>query len=178
MDLVQSHISGLLNWRRAQAGNPTGTDIAYITANAASRVDAYYNPSAKHNVLMLIIGSNDIAVDLRSAAQVFADLKAYCLARKAVGWTIALATILPRLGLGDPANFNTTRGAVRASILGDASFYDALLDFGDTGTTMGADTAPNNATYYDSGKIHPTDAGYALLQLEAQLLVQGLVNQK
>lgn len=125
-----------------------------------AEVDATFQ-AGKTNTLIVFFGANDL---LDSSAATFkANLKAFCLARRAVGWKIVLLTVLPHTGNGvGGVSFNILRAAANTLIRGDTSFYDALADVGDTGTTMGADAAAVNATYYQDG-VHPTTAGHALL---------------
>jgi len=102
-----------------------------------------------------MIGSNGILNGSPDVAAVVARLKAYCLARRAVGYKIVMCTVLPN------GSITPLRASYNAAIRADASYYDALADF-DT-TEMGAsDTAYANATNYPDG-LHPSLAGYTII---------------
>lgn len=122
----------------------------------AAAVDALYNPNRKANILSILIGRNDLGVGTIPTTFV-ANLKAYCLARKAVGWKIVLLTVLPSTVSGFNAVRNTANGLIR----GDSSYYDVLADVA-TDTTIGCDSCAANTTYYADG-THPTNAGEALI---------------
>jgi lysophospholipase L1-like esterase len=134
-----------------------GNQISDLTARIAT-VDAQVNTARARNVLSVLIGHNDLVAGGESAATFVANLKTYCLARRAAGWNrIVLGTLLPSTVSG----FNATRDAVNTLIRADTSFYDYLADY-DTNPTIGADSAAANTTYYIDG-THPTTAGYGLM---------------
>jgi len=143
----------------------SGTGIVQIAARAAA-VDASFSaPSLTERLLFLFDGANDMGL---GAATLVADLKAYCLARKATspGLKIVIATLLPQTTSG----FNTFRDAVNPLIKADNSWYDAIADFAANGT-MGCDACAANTTYYSDGK-HPTAAGMPILGPIAQAAIQ------
>lgn len=146
-----------------------GNKIAELVANA-SVVDSYYSASRSKNILSVLIGANDLS-GAATAADFVADVKAYCLARRAVGWKILICTILPRQASGVP-NY-TKRNAANSLIVGDTSFYDAIAQF-DLVSGMGADGDEENATNYDAQKTHPTDTGFALLAPTWKTAVEAL----
>ncbi len=116
-------------------------------------------------------GRNDL--NSSTAAQHFANVKAYSLARRAQGWKIVLCTILPSTATG----FNVRRNAFNALVYGDNSFYDVLSDWA-ADPTMGPDSVcpdggPFNATYYIDG-THPTQAGFDILAPILQTAVLSL----
>jgi len=135
---------------------PQGANTAVagsILANVTSREstdNATLLPSPTRNVLVLLVGANDMN-DSGGAAGFEAALKAYCLAQKAAGWNkLVLLTLLPQTTAG----FNVFRDAVNALIVADSSFYDALVSL-DLDPHMGCDACAANTTYYQDG-IHPT----------------------
>jgi lysophospholipase L1-like esterase len=132
-------------------GRAAGTDGSLVGTTDATQL-----PGA-NNILVIMIGHNDLGSGVTPAQHV-AALKTYCLARRAAGWKVVVATITPTTLTGG----NTARNAANVLIRADASFYDALADTGNTATTIGADAAAANATYFYDG-IHPTQAGQALL---------------
>jgi hypothetical protein len=123
--------------------------------NRAATIDALYKASRRRNILSILIGRNDLDAD--APATFVANLKAYCLARRATGWKIVLKTILPSTESG----FNALRNTANALIVADTSFYDHLVRL-DQDTTIGQDSDASNLTYYSDG-THPTNAGCAII---------------
>lgn len=145
-----------------------GNQIAQLVSNATV-VDSYITSRPK-NILSVFIGANDLS-GATTAAQFVADLKSYCLARRAAGWLIVACTVLPRKASGVP-NY-TKRNAANALIVADTSFYDAICRF-DLVSGMGADGDEANATNYDAQETHPTNAGSALLMPTWKAAVESL----
>jgi len=159
--IVTSTLSPIKQGRTFAVSGSTMTDL---NSRAAS-VDATYVSGAK-NILFVGDGRNDMSTGL--ATTFVADLKAYCLARKAVGWKVVVATVLPSTLLG----FNTKRNAANVLIVADTSFYDALARF-DLDATMGPDAAASNTTYYSDG-THPTAAGHVILAPIAKAAIESV----
>lgn len=132
-----------------------GTTISNFVTDAAN-VDDYVNAS-RENCLVVWGGGNSLGGTMTEAAvlAVVAEMKAYCLARRAAGWDkIVLVNLLPRTTAG----YNTNRAIYNAAVLADPSFYEQLADVaGDA--TIGEDADASNATYYSDG-VHPTTAGH------------------
>jgi lysophospholipase L1-like esterase len=145
----------------------SGSGIANISARSAAVDAAFATTSLAEKLLFLFDGANDSGL---GAATLVADLKAYCLARKAAspGLKIVIATLLPQTTAG----FNTFRDAVNPLIKADSSWYDAIADFAANGT-MGCDACAANTTYFSDGE-HPTAAGQALLGPIAQAAIQSV----
>lgn len=146
------------------AAPPTWQGRLFATASATlatlngrtANVDALYTASRSKNILSVLIGRNDL--DTLSAATFVANLKTYCLARRAAGWTILLCTITPSTFAG----FNTKRNDANTLIYGDTSFYDGLADFA-ADATMGPDAAASDTLLYSDG-THPTATGQGHLK--------------
>lgn len=126
-----------------------GSTIADVSARAAA-VDAL-RPTDTKAILSLLIGRNDAGGT--TAAQLVADIKAYCLARQSAGWTVVVCTLLPGIGGG----YNAFRNAVNALLVADSSFYSVICRF-DLDPIMGPDGAENDAALYSDG-VHPTQLG-------------------
>ena len=143
----------------------SGSGIANITARSAAVDAAFATPSLTEKLLFLFDGANDMGL---GASTLVADLKAYCLARKAAspGLKIVIATLLPQTTSG----FNTFRDAVNPLIKADNSWYDAIADFA-ADPTMGCDACAGNTTYFSDGE-HPTAAGQAILGPIARAAIQ------
>jgi lysophospholipase L1-like esterase len=137
-----------------------------------AEIDATLVPGAS-NVLVVAFGANDL-IDV-AAATFVANLKTFCLARRAAGWTVVVTTVLPHTGNGfGGTSFNTLRATANTAIRNDSSFYDALADIGDTGTTMGADAAASDTMYYQDG-VHPTVTGHGLLAPIVQAAIEAVI---
>ena len=122
-----------------------------------SAAQALYDRSKDVNIASLEFGPND---GLRKSAAAFvADLKRACLALRGTGFTIMVSSMLPCASYDSEA-FRTSS---RALILADPSFWDYLVDWGNTETTMGGEAAKNDTLLYSDG-VHPTDHGYNLME--------------
>lgn len=153
-----------------------GATIATITARAAT-TDAAYDATRFFNILSVFIGANNLRFG-ESDTTIFNALKAYCQARRAAGWQVVLATMLPSNADACAAGgCETTRLSVNSMIRADPSFYDALADIGATSTTMGNYAAVSDATYYEqTAGLHPTNpVGQALLAPFFQAAVHSLI---
>jgi lysophospholipase L1-like esterase len=161
--LAQSAISPF-----PQGGNDavSGSGMATVNSRSAT-IDSWFSGITGAKVLMLFLGANDQG---DGASTFVANVKAYCLARKAAspGLKIVLATLLPQTVSG----FNTFRDAVNASIHADNSYYDALADFA-ANATMGCDACAAGTTYFLDGE-HPSPAGHAILGPIAQAAIQSV----
>jgi lysophospholipase L1-like esterase len=166
----RSTLKGWPSWA-LEAATPTG-DFAYgkygfasyatsgattaLMAARAAEVDALLAVGSPQNVLVVWIGVNDGAA--LTAQQIYDNVKAYCLARRAAG----CHKILLCSDIDSQANMtwhNTTWPAYRALTDADHSFADGYAD-------LGADPRLQNAldlTYYNADKIHLTAAGYAVV---------------
>jgi lysophospholipase L1-like esterase len=141
-------------WINVSAVN--GSKIAGLLSRG-SDTDALYVPQMRP-VIAVLIGINDVNDPANpTTATTFAGIKSYCQARRATGWKVVVCTILPCSQTGA----NTKRNTINSSIRADTSFYDVLCDF-DT-TTMGPDAAASDTGKFYDG-LHPTEAGYSLLQ--------------
>jgi lysophospholipase L1-like esterase len=156
----------------------SGAGLAEVQSRA-STIDAMLPPSpaAGKYVLTLFVGANlPVGSDM---ATFLTDYAAYCSARKAAGWKVAVCTILPRISdVSD--SFNTRRHTINTAIAGwvSAGYCDAVIDFA-ADPDMGVDAAANgtgtwNATYYSDG-VHPTAAGQTRLETIYRPVVNGLL---
>lgn len=156
----------LMGFNNAVAGD----GIAQLNARAAA-LDAKLPTTigTRKFILTVLIGRNDLpAADPTTYA---ASLASYCDARRAAGWKVAICTILPSTALG----FNTARNAVNTIIRGwtPGQHADALVDFGDTATTMGADAAAADTLLYQDG-THPTQLGQNDLAAEYAVIINAM----
>jgi len=135
---------------KAVAGISTATSITAAAVN----VDAFYRADVK-NICVMWCGVNDGT----SAAQTYADLRTYCLARKAVGFkTIICTEIDAQDASRNSVNWNSTyMPALNVLLKADHSFADGFADLSANANLMDA----NNTTYFNVDKVHLTDAGYS-----------------
>jgi hypothetical protein len=122
-------------------------------------------PAGEKYVFSILIGANDQASYGGSASTFATHLATLCDNIRATGAKVVLITILPQ---ANTAGFNTWRNAANTIIRGWAPglHYDALDDFGDTGTVMGEDNSQNDHPTDWADGIHPNAAGGALLAPE------------
>jgi len=118
--------------------------------------------------LVVWAGANDLATG-RTATQCYNDLVAYCQARQAAGWNVAVLTILPRADgievLRAPVNTN-----IRANW---ATFADAVVDV--AADSRIGDTGDNVLPYYYDG-THLTASGEQIIAdlVNAMLVSKGI----
>jgi lysophospholipase L1-like esterase len=145
----------------------------------ATDIDAVMSgsPSTKF-ILSVDIGANDIGFGTGYAGNptgYATALASYLDARRAAGWKVVIHTILARLDQADGGTqFNSDRAAVNTTIRTWVGTHcDAVADVaGDA--TIGTNTAPNNATYFNADKIHPTDAAYVIWEPYTRAAINSL----
>jgi hypothetical protein len=146
----------------------SGNVVADAVARA-STVDALYDVTRPNNILAVFIGANNLPDG--TAAGAFAEVKAYCLARKAVGWKIVYCTAVVRdLIPGFEAKRLAFNSLVRAD---DPPFYDALADFG-ADLYLGDPAQAPLTTYFVDG-VHPNAAGHARMKPLWKTAVESLI---
>ena len=132
-----------------------------LNTDATTQIDPYYSALvAPKNILCVWIGCNDMAGQTISKETAYNNLVTYCQGRKAAGYKIIVATILPR-GATNP-NFETDRAWYNNQIKTNyASWADAVADVaGDS--TLGA--GYSDLTYYNADQVHLTQAGQAIVK--------------
>jgi hypothetical protein len=139
----------------------TGQTVVQMQADAATQVDPTFNGHRIKEILLAFGGTNDLYLG-GTVAALQANYQAYCEARRAVGYKVVAATILPRSNPGTPVTFETDRQAFNIWLRGSyTAFADALADFA-ADPSMGDAGDETNATLY-ADLVHPTDAGYDIL---------------
>lgn len=128
---------------------------AYTVVDTAKMQGGYQN-----NILVVWIGTNDMAVDGTDGVPLEADLAAYCAARRNNGWKVIVLTAIDRQNAGLPGDFQTQRAAFNAAVVSNwAAYADALVD-------VAADTRLDDATdttYFAADKIHLNATGYGVV---------------
>ena len=120
--------------------------------------------STERRVVFVPLGTNDMGVGARTAAQVYADTQSYCASVRASGGLVIVSTLLPRTSYGasNIGEFTTFNSNLRANW---ASFADGFVDFA-SNATMGAGGAPADPALYVDG-LHPTAYGNSFLAAQA-----------
>ena len=145
-----------------------GQTMATIRANGAAHVDSLYRAGAASNILYIDAGTNDGQAD-STALQTYDNLRAYCLARRAAGWTVVVGTMISRQAL------DTFKNAYNALIRnGWPEFADGLVDYA-ANTALGADGAYANTLVFNVDQVHPLDAGNYLMVSTAQRAFNTLI---
>lgn len=124
------------------------------------------------SVVFLHMGTNDLTIGGRTAAQIYADIQAYAGFVRADGAKIVVSTILPNAGWNGTQQ--TTRNDLNTLIRnGWSSFADGLCDFA-ADPVMGPQAAASNATLYGDG-LHPAPQGHANLAVLADAAIRPLL---
>ena len=161
-----------------------GLPLSTMLANAPTFTDSIHT-AGKNNVAVVFGGTNDVALNGRTAAQVYADTQSYGAGRKTAGFKVVVVGMLPRGGV------ETQRQTLRSSMLADfptatssplvyragpgVTYADYYVDLGGD-SVMGANGNTGNTTYYADG-VHPTLVGYQYLSpiIRPALTLAGVV---
>jgi peptidoglycan hydrolase-like protein with peptidoglycan-binding domain/lysophospholipase L1-like esterase len=139
----------------------SGSFIGTLNARAA-RVDETIPPvrGSRKLIISVFIGANDLpAYDTSTVSTFLSDLSGYLDARRAAGFQVAVATILPRDSVGFEAVRNVANSVIRTWA---GTHADEIIDFA-ADPNMGCAGCELNATYFADG-LHPTPAGQAILK--------------
>lgn len=153
-----------------------GRDLAGIITNATT-VDGYLTTTyawCQKKILTVFAGANDM--NSTPSATFLTDYAAYCDARRAAGWTVVIATVMPRApSAGGSGTTETWRATVNAALrTWVGSHCDAIMDF-DADPFMGSYAEAALFTYFQDG-VHPTDAGFIRMYDIAKYAISGLTS--
>jgi lysophospholipase L1-like esterase len=148
-----------------------GDSVQALTARAAA-TDAL-QAAGKTNILVVWIGANNFLGTAETPATVFGLIKAYCQARQAAGWTVAVCTMTGSAFVPTPGTYEAYRQTLNTSIRGDTSFYTALADLGASGNGIGDLADCSDLAIYTDG-IHMTTAGYSIAAAIVATAIGGL----
>lgn len=140
-----------------------GMTLAQMVAAYPTQVAPNYATGFK-NVICLWGGTNDFAINGSTVATVESLLSQYISLAHATGFKVIVATMIARTG-NNPVGgetLNTDKNAFNTYILANSYGADGLVDF--TGTNLGCDGCENNATWFQSGGVHPTTLGITSIE--------------
>lgn len=144
----------------------SGSTISDLLARAPG-VDVVFPGSGK-KILTVLIGANGLmsypgGTDAITAQNWVDALSAYTDARRAVGWKVAVCTVLPYGATGGANTFNTIRNLVNPLIRSNVGVHwDAVIDF-DTDAQMGIDNSYGTYPANWTDTVHPATAGHTRL---------------
>lgn len=159
-------------WTTANDGI-SGQSMDAIASDALTTVDPFYDANRTKNVVLIWGGTNDV-LGGSSAATIMTKIESYCAARRSAGFQVLPFTLQP---IGTNAAHETVRqdfNTLLRAASGTAPFQDGIVDIA-ANTDIGDDGDQNDATYYDPvGKVHMTNAGYAIVAEIARVAVEAL----
>jgi hypothetical protein len=139
-----------------------GQTTAQMLSDAVNQVDGVYSGFKPRNICVGWEITNSLYNSVATNS-IYTDYSTYCTVRRARGFKVVAVTCLPRNNPGTPAGFEAARQGLNASIRANwTSYADALADVG-ADPTIGDSGDENDTTYYQSDKVHLTDAGYAIV---------------
>jgi lysophospholipase L1-like esterase len=140
-----------------------GSTWAALIARAATSIDPIYDARPAKKIVCAMAGTNDLwACGTGAGAAVFAQVVAYCQARRAAGWQVIVLTMLPcaTSAVDKGASFDTEQVALNAAIVaGWAAFADGMVDVASNANLSDA----NDTTYFYADKMHLNATGYGVV---------------
>jgi lysophospholipase L1-like esterase len=152
-----------------------GNQIQNLVTNyAGSRARALLTEFApQERIAFLHMGTNDLTLSGRTAAQIYADVQSICNSLRADGAKVVASTILATASWNGTQQ--TTRNTLNQSIRDNwASFADGLCDFA-ADPVMGPQAAASNATLFPDG-LHPSSLGHQNMAVLAAASINALLN--
>ena len=135
-----------------------GQDTADMLDRGAEYVDVHYDGTKPYNICVAWETVNDISGMKMTAAQSLANMKAYCLARRAAGFRVIVCTGLPSVHVDYEEQRQIYNATLRSTY---TDFADGIADLA-ADPRIGDSGDEHNATYYVDG-THMTTAGYNLV---------------
>lgn len=129
-----------------------GQTLATMLANFNAQILPQLQPGIPNYIICLACGTNDIANNGQTGAQVYTSLTSYASAVHGVGAKFIASTILDR----NQSGFAAQKNAYNALLLANTAGADAIVDF--TGTLLGCDGCSTDTTWFTDG-VHPTQLG-------------------
>jgi lysophospholipase L1-like esterase len=142
-----------IRWKNIAIGGET---LEQMLRNAPQTVDPFYGAGNWRNVVVLWAGTNDIALWNHSNARIYEQLEQYALGRRAQGFTVVVATLLPRSDVAVQAvpDFEERRQELNQMIRsGWEEYADLMIDIG-ADDRIGEVGDELNRTYYTADRVH------------------------
>jgi len=132
-------------WNDGLSGD---TVYGNMLADGATRIDTLFDAFYSNNVVIICGGNEDIdAESHNTGAELYANIKTWCVARKAAGFKTIVLTLPPRTG-----EWQVVQGAAFNALLeSDWSFCDAVV-------VWDQDIRLNDVAYYNGETL--TKIGY------------------
>jgi lysophospholipase L1-like esterase len=124
----------------------------------ATSTDVLYNGSLAKNVMVVMLGTNDINSSGHTAAQTFADLDRFIGDRKNAGWEVWVMTIPPLISTPE-----TTREQYNALITNTANYTHVPSKIIDYTADPRIGITINNSTWGNGDNLHFNSNGAAVL---------------
>ncbi len=146
-----------------------GSNISDLTTRVTALVDSIVDPTKGY--LFVYAGTNDSSGG-RTAAQIFADLKTYCQARKTAGWHKVIlfsfhvnSATLNTASADLEGDFTTATAYPRLwGPAGGITYADYLYDLHNQ--PLIGEVSGTQGDYLVGDNVHFNDAGYAILAAE------------
>lgn len=150
-------------------GQQIQNEVGFYAAQTGLLLGQYPTDS---RVVLLFLGTNDLTIGGRTAAQIYADIQTYAGLVRGSGGKVIVSTILPNVGWDGTQQ--TTRTDLNTLVRTNwASFADGLADFG-ADATMGPQAAAANTALYPDG-LHPSRLGHSYLAPIAAAAINALL---
>lgn len=138
-----------------------GQALSTMLAQFNAQILPQLQPGIPNYVICLGCGTNDIANNGQTAAQVYSSLTSYVAAVHGAGAKFIASTIIDR----NQGGFAAVKNSYNTLLLANTAGADAIVDF--TGTPLGCDGCSTNATWFQADGVHPTQL--AITTYEAPL---------
>jgi GDSL-like Lipase/Acylhydrolase family len=109
------------------------------------------------NIVVIMGGTNDIAIGSRTAAQAYADLTTYVTNRHAAAGCNWKVVIVPQVSRANGAATDQSIQALNALIYANTAGADAVVDLP---ATLRVNGASGNAALFNTDNIHPTELAH------------------
>lgn len=143
----------------------SGEALSSMVTAAPTAIDRNRAGQRRKEIVVIAGGSNDLQSGV-AAATVYADLVAYCAARRAAGFRVIVCTIMKRAS--QPAAAATYNALVIANA---ATIADGLVDLA-ADPRLDYTVTPAN---WQNDNTHPNDAGAAVIASLIAPVVNGLL---
>jgi len=141
-----------------RGGAYLGASGTTLVTEATDLATTYRAGKSKH-VAILAGGTNDLGTGAASAATVLGYAQSWATTMKGAGWYVAICTVATRGDAAWSGAKETQRLAYNSGLSG-LSDLDAVIDV--AGLTELSD--PNNATYFDTDKLHWLDPAFVAVE--------------